>query len=255
MKKNEKDKNRPLYISIVSLVVVLALFLIYVISSGIFMTKSAGILMPDAEAAELTDGSKSEGNETRLLGVVVSNENIKNVIASLERPSAFSYEVTNRLIYDGGESTYWHTYYERNGVVRVDTLDLDGRVVQTSIQNGNSLYSWTADDSTLYTGQTGEFSTDAVAMLPRYLDILSDEAEIISVTQQTDSEPMIAVLFHLGGYRCQYTISVVSGLLMQANFYQEEVLVRSVTMQEVSTELPSISLFKLPDGKSVLGVS
>lgn len=254
--KQEKDKNnRPLYISIVSLVVVLIFLFIYVISSGIFMTKSAGIVMPVAETAELTDGSKSQGNETQLMGVVVSNENIKRVIASLERPSAFSYEVTNRLIYDDGESTYTHTYYERDGIVRVDSLALDGKVTQTSIQNGKLVYSWMANDLTLYKGQVGAFSTDAIAMLPSYQDILRDEAEIISVTQQTALEPMITVLFQLGSYRCQYTISVVSGLLVQANFIQNETLVRSVTMQNFSTELPSITLFKLPNGTSVLGES
>lgn len=252
MKNKEYNKNKPLYISIASLIVVLILLLVYVLSSGIFMTRRAGIVMPDVQITQLSDGAQGEGNEIVLSNIVVTNENIKRVIASLSRPTAFSYALTNRLIYTGGESSYSHCYYERDGVIRVDTLDSDGRVQQTLLQNDKTVYSW-MNDSSFYQGKPGEFYTDAMAMLPRYQDILNNEAEIISVTQQSDAEPVITVLFLLGGYRCQYTISVVNGLLMQANFFQEETLVRSVTMYEVSTELPSASLFKLPNGNSVLG--
>ncbi len=236
-------------------VLVLLLVMSYVLSSGLTHSRDTGIVLPgEGEDAPAPGGSSRLLTAQSVAEVEIGTDNAQRVIASLERPAAYSCTVENTLYYTGGSSTLRCRRYARDDAVRTDTLGEGDAVTRTLLRAGDRMYAWDAGDSEAYAGAWGDFSDDAAAMLPTYEDVLAEGVALTDAGRQDiDYEPCIMAAFERDGYRCVYFVSAASGLLRAASFYRGETLTRRVEVSDLQTELPDEGLFTLPDGQSVLG--
>lgn len=231
------------------------LFLSYIFSSGLMHRRDTGIILQSETDTTPTVSAESQVLTAQSVAdVTVGTNNARQIIASLERPEAYSCAIENTLYYGEESSTLRCRRYAKGTLVRTDTLSGTGTLQSTLLRDGEIFYAWNPGDTTAYQGQWGDFSDDAAAMLPTYEDVLNEGVELTSAGRRDiDNEPCIMVEFEQGGYRCVYFVSAATGLLKTASFYDGETLVREVKVSSLKTEAPDDKLFTLPDGKNLLG--
>lgn len=231
------------------------LFLSYIFSSGLMHRRDTGIILQSETDTTPTVSAESQVLTAQSVAdVTVGTNNARQIIASLERPEAYSCAIENTLYYGEESSTLRCRRYAKGTLVRTDTLSGTGTLQSTLLRDGEIFYAWNSGDTTAYQGQWGDFSDDAAAMLPTYEDVLNEGVELTSAGRRDiDNEPCIMVEFEQGGYRCVYFVSAATGLLKTASFYDGETLVREVKVSSLKTEAPDDKLFTLPDGKNLLG--
>lgn len=253
--KPQKNPTTPMIAAIGAGLLVGLLFLSYVFSSGLLHRGDTGILLQSGtDTAPAVDADSQLLTAQSVADVTVGTDNARQIIASLERPEAYSCTIENTLYYNGGSSTLRCRRYARDGVVRTDVLGSTGALQSTMLRDGDTIYAWDAGDTSAYQGQWGDFTDDAAAMLPTYEDVLDESITLMSAGRRDiDYEPCIMVEFEQGGYRCVYFVSAATGLLKEASFYAGETLARHVAVSSMKTEAPDKSLFSLPDGKNLLG--
>lgn len=231
------------------------LFLSYIFSSGLLHRRDTGIvLQSETDTAPTVSADSQVLTAQSVADVTVGTNNARQIIASLERPEAYSCAIENTLYYGEASSTLRCRRYAKGTLVRTDTLTSTGTLQSTLLRDGEIFYAWNPGDTTAYQGQWGDFSDDAAAMLPTYEDVLDEDVELASAGRRDiENEPCIMVEFEQGGYRCVYFVSAATGLLKTASFYDGETLVREVKVSSLKTEAPDDKLFTLPDGKNLLG--
>lgn len=231
------------------------LFLSYIFSSGLMHRRDTGIILQSETDTTPTVSAESQVLTAQSVAdVTVGTNNARQIIASLERPEAYSCAIENTLYYGEESSTLRCRRYAKGTLVRTDTLSGTGTLQSTLLRDGEIFYAWNPGDTTAYQGQWGDFSDDTAAMLPTYEDVLNEGVELTSAGRRDiDNEPCIMVEFEQGGYRCVYFVSAATGLLKTASFYDGETLVREVKVSSLKTEAPDDKLFTLPDGKNLLG--
>lgn len=231
------------------------LFLSYIFSSGLMHRRDTGIILQSETDTTPTVSAESQVLTAQSVAdVTVGTNNARQIIASLERPEAYSCAIENTLYYGEESSTLRCRRYAKGTLVRTDTLSGTGTLQSTLLRDGEIFYAWNPGDTTAYQGQWGDFSDDAAAMLPTYEDVLNEGVELTSAGRRDiDNEPCIMVEFEQSGYRCVYFVSAATGLLKTASFYDGETLVREVKVSSLKTEAPDDKLFTLPDGKNLLG--
>lgn len=255
MKKPKNKKiTTPLFASIVAGVLVIALFLVYILSSGWITERRTGILLPsEASQNTLIDGTEQFLTIQSIADVEITENNAQKVIASLVRPAQYSCKIGNKLYFSGGSSELFCRRYVDNDIIRTDTISSEGEIISTVMRKENKYYAWNKGELSAYQGIWGELSDDAAAMLPTYEDVLSEDISITKAGRlDIELDPCIRVEFEQKGYRCVYDISAASGLLKQASFYQKDTLVRQVKVSDMDIGRQVSSHFMLPNGKSIL---
>jgi len=231
------------------------LFLTYMFSSGPFREKSTGIVLPEeAENAPLMSAGSELLTIQRVAEVEINTDNAKRVVASLTRPEAYSCKIENILYYEGGETVLHCRQYIQGDAERVDTMDAYDSVKSTLLRVRNTAYSWNAGDFRAYKGIWGDFNGDAAAMLPTYEDVLGESIKLLEAERQDlEFEPCMRMVFELEGYKCEYHISLATGLLKSAAFRSGDKLVREVKVKSLDIDKPDRDVFSLPTGENILG--
>jgi len=257
LKKQRLSKrlSAPLLAALGAAVLVALLFLSYALSAGLLREHDISILLPEGmETVPVVSADSQLLTVQNAADIAIGKGNAKRVIASLTRPAAYSCKIENILHYNGQTTTLYCTQYVQNGVERVDTTDASGNVRNTLLYAGETVYAWNRGESRLYEGKKGNFNDDAAAMLPTYEDVLDETVTLAEAERHDiDYEPCIRAAFDRDGYRCVYYISIATGLLKSASFYQEGVVVRQVMVRDLRTGPPDEAVFTLPSGQSVLG--
>ena len=236
-------------------VFVALLALAYLFASGVLHERDTGIVLPEnTQNTPIVNMGSQLMTAQSVADVEIGPENVRSVISSLSRPREYSCMIRNTLYFDGGSSALQCRQYVRENAVRTDTLSASGAVQSTLLRQGETAYAWDTGDNTPYQGSWGEFTNDAAAMLPTYEDTLDSAVTLTDAGREdVEGEPCVRAAFDRGGYRCVYYISAASGLLKTARFYSGDTLTREVTVSELKIEPPEEVLFRLPDGRSLLG--
>ncbi len=247
--------STPWIAAIVAALLVGVLVLSYLFSSGPLREQSTGIVLPEGteNTPVVSTGSQMLTIQS-VADVEINMGNAKRVIASLSRPQAYRCKIENTLYYEGGSSTLFCNQYVQGEAERIDTTDASGTVRSTMMRSGNTAYSWDAGDPEPYKGVWGDFSGDSAAMLPSYKDVLDENVALIEAERRDiDREPCMRTTFDLEGYRCEYYISLATGLLKSVSFHKGDKLVREVKVKTLDIEEPDDTVFILPDGQIILG--
>lgn len=251
----KKKLSAPLTAAIGAGVFVVLLALAYLLASGLLHERDTGIVLSNGveDAPVVSSGSQLLTIQS-VADIEIGRENAQKAIASLVRPHTYSCSIENKLYYTGGSTAMHCRQYVRDDMIRTDTLDQQGKVKSSLLRKKNAFYAWNVGDTKAYQGQWGDFTNDAAAMLPSYEDVLGEEIELINAGRQdVEFDPCIYVEFYQGGFRCVYMVSAASGLLKSASFYDNDTLVRQVTMSELKNEAPEDTLFVVPGEYAILG--
>lgn len=214
-----------------------------------FSRTTAQFPLPGRQAAPAPGpggGSAGEG-ET----VTVTRENVQAVVASLQRPKAYSRTTQVDLYYGPGALA---SFTIRSSVGERATLTaITGPGGQRYLLSAGELrYIWYEGDKEYFAAQGG--SADEDQMMLTYEDIVSLDPEAISEAgvERRNGELGVFVEFTYGrlGYRTRCFISAVNGLLLEAEQYDGDRLVYRMRTLDVDLTAPEESLFTLPDGSS-----
>ncbi len=247
----------PLLAALGALALVIALFFSFYLSTSAYRSEESGITLPSeqSKAPVVSQSGELPASNDALQGVDVRTDNVQRVIASLHRPEAYSYLVQNTL-YEGTSAirTLTRRQFFKQDACRTDVLNDSGSVQRITLRKGEQIYAWESGSSSYYSGKAGSFTDEDSAMLPSYQTVLSLKSEQITAAELSNLayEPCIRVDTTQGVYRCIYYVSTVSGLLVRADIFKGETMVRQCLISGLSTTAPADSFFQLPNGTSVL---
>lgn len=248
----------PLLASIGALALMLTLFLSFYFSTSAYRLDETGIVLPSdmTELPAVSPEPSTDDLQPALQGVEITADNVQDIIASLIRPSNYSFSVQNTLYYGPNSATFERRQYIKNGACRTDELSSTGAVVRSAIRYEDKTYLWENGDTRYTLVQSGTFTEDAAAMLPTYETVISLPREQILEAGLTniDYKPCIYVKTTEADFSVTYYISTISGLLTQMELLQGETLIRRCTLSSVMTNAPADSFFVLPGGTSVFEV-
>lgn len=230
--------------------VVLAVICVAVLTGG-----NAGIVLPQGDGQDFRH-VVTEQTQYQLTSADITTENVQQVVASLARPEAYSASVTNTLYWDGAWKEIHAVQYVRDGVCLTQYNDTVGNAERFEAVKDGSYFAWQPGSSAQYTGATGSVTADDLSMIPTYESLVQADAQQITEAglRTVDGVSCIYATVNdaASGYCLTYWISAVSGLLVQADYTQENELVRSVVVDQIQQEQPLESLFVMPDGTSLL---
>ena len=175
----------------------------------------------------------------------LSPENVQEVILSLPRLTEYSSSVTNSLYLNDGTSASWRAVtYVKNDAQRIERYNVGETLPQISLYYEDQIHMWEQGSSAVWSASAGAFTGDMTAMIPSYLDVCALPIESIAKaeTQYLDNVPCIFVTCANG---TEYVISMVTGLLEQVCYFENEEVVREVKIVSTEEEIAD-SLFVLP---------
>ncbi len=221
-------------------------------SVGLFGGNRHSITLPDGSATQ--EDMTQEEQQFILTDADITVDNVQQVIDSLERPDAYSMAIDNTVFWDQDWSTCQVNRYVRDGVSLTEYLNTTQETERYEMIDGDTYYSWRVGKKKYHTGSSGSFSADQVSMIPTYETILdADPSEITDAGLRTiDGVPCVfcVLLDEDSGYTITYSVSTVTGLLLQAEYTRGDELVRSVSVTALDTAPPDETLFTLPDGSN-----
>jgi len=180
--------------------------------------------------------------------VAVTRENVRAVVAALERPKAYARTIHVRLYYGTGFAEYTIESAVGENASYASISGPGGR--RFVLTAGESRYIWYEGDKEYFTADAK--SSDEDAMILTYEDIVALDEDAIqdAGTVRHNGELCIFVEYTLGelGYKTRCYVSATSGLLVEAEQYDGERLVYTMTSSDLSLSAPDESVFALPDG-------
>lgn len=237
-------------------VVLLALLLAVAAAVGLFGGDANTISLPDG-STEVSQRTTEEQNFT-LTDADITLENVQQVIQDLRRPEAYSVAIDNTVFWDQDWSTCQVNQYVRDGVCLTEYLDTTQEIERYEMIVDDVYYSWREGRKKYHKSSTGTVTADQTAMIPTYETIVdTDPSELTDAGLRTvNNVPCIycVVVDPLSGYTITYSVSTVTGLLVQAEYSREDEIVRNVSITAVNMETPEDELFELPDGTQVLNL-
>ncbi|MGE4548506.1 MAG: hypothetical protein AB7C89_03015 [Intestinibacillus sp.] len=248
----------PLLASIGAMVMVSTLFLSFYISTSAYRAESTEIVLPSEDESTPVADTPIQQVDDGINGVKITLDNVQQVIASLARPSAYSFTVQNTIYYGQKSSTVSRRQTVRDGVCRTDELSASGGILRSTIRSGNNVYAWQTGSSAYYKGAVGSFSDDAAGMMPTYETVVSLPKDTLSEIGSANLDYELCIVVGArddDSHRSVYYISTVTGLLKRADIFEGERLIRQCRMTSISTSEPDTSIFTLPDGTLVEGIN
>lgn len=191
--------------------------------------------------------------------VVITKDNVQNVIATLNRPVSYTWSVRIEIMYEGGMTPPYdiRTFvYGDSAAMKISSPGIN--VNKNVVIAGGRLYIWYDGDKTPYvrpfeSPEDGMKSSDEYQMMMTYEDILKlDKSSIkdVGYVEYGSGEYCIYVQYvtELLNYTAKCYISVDSGLLIHAEKYDGNTLIYKMTTSDYSPSEPDLSVFELPDG-------
>ena len=219
------------------------------VSSTSYQTDRFKVLLPGeaANAGEIGENVVSEQPVDAAVLAELTPQNVQSVIAALDRSEEYTSQIANTIFLSDGTTASWNARtYVKEGAQRIERLNAAGSVSQVSLYYEKTVYVWEPGSTTYWSGAEGTITADMTAMIPSYEEVCTLPVDSITRTslQYFEGEPCIFVA--CGNQEADYLISCVSGLLKNAKYYENGVLVREVSITS-SEESVNDALFALPD--------
>lgn len=240
-----KKLNPPMIAALGTLIIIIALALGLYLSGVAYQSPDEIVSLSDADRSP-TDLQMFEQNIAIAGNVQIDNTNVKQVIASLIRPKAYTALITNTLYYDDTFGSISCKQYVRDNALRVDYLKTDSSVDYSQIYFNDICY-MIIDDSVRQI-PVGNFTFDSSSMIPTYETILDIKDEYITGSRmyEENGQMIIEIDTDISGAIGIYRISLKNGLLYSADFSKDGKMIRKVEIS-VSDEIPLQDKFILPN--------
>ena len=245
------DRGKMGTVTVVITAVILLTVFAFIAYAALRQNQAQIVLPEENLPSDVLAQEGENGNERIVTKVEITPETVQNVIATLERPGAYSRTVTITTFWSGGSGAVTAETYVSGSFARMDAALPDGQirhVVRTDAQT----YIWYNSETDVYTAETGAFSEDDELWIPTYEDLLAVEtADIVEADYESYQDVdciYAATAEDADGYSTRYWIAVDNGLLVAAQRMQNgETVYR---MEGLSVNLGEFGrpLFVLPDG-------
>lgn len=213
---------------------------------------NGGITLPDPDT--LLSPDLSQPGEEQLALVEIRPDTVQRAVASMGRVQAYTMTIRVETLWSGGSGAADLTAYVRDGLTRVDTLQLDGAVRHT-LTDGETTYVWYDSETRYDAYAAGETEADRALRVPTYEDLTALDPESILEANYQNLRDLFYCIYaeaREGDYLARYWIDVESGLLIAAQRVFEGEPVYQMTVQALDTTPPEENLFRLPDGTGLL---
>ena len=181
-----------------------------------------------------------------------SPEDARDIIATLRPPESYSMAASVEWLWgEGGSATKHFRLAVRGELFSVRELVTGGEEIRL-VGDGQALTVWSGDSSSVvYTGVQGLWDVDDFCAMPTYEDLLHlPDGMIYGLSYQEESGSKYLVVYTRDElYQGQYVLSLDTGLLSQASFYDagdEEVLVYRYNQLSFSSAVPEEEEFITP---------
>lgn len=213
-----KSNRRYLYASIIlGIVLILAVLFIYFSSAKFIDTPE--IQLP---SEHITEQQKIEYENDKILqDIVIDEQNYKEIIEKMQRPELYFMSVLNEI----------YAYDTKRSLVT--SVSVNAEEIVASRENteylvqGNVVYI-TKNEQTVQFDKN-DFTNDEIMGIPSYEAILEIEGSA-TVTKTTLNGEQALEIEIKAEYNEIYTVSLVTGMLMQYEVYSEDELVRNVVI-------------------------
>ena len=220
---------------------------------AIRLTRETGkeIALP-APVPPAVAGSEAIPNNIDML--YVSEENIGEVVASLNRPDAYSRDIMVESFWEGGSNVHNFNVSVRDGVTALRTFF--GGTTKNIVVKDEYRYIWYAGDSEAAQIKNQGNADDVHQMIITYEDIIAlERPQILSAGLISDADgPGIFVRYVSGafGYVTEVYVSIGLGLITSAEQYDGETMIYRMSTGPCSLEIPGDTGFILPNGVNTL---
>ena len=218
------------------------------------LTRGSGseIVLPTPVPSAITDTEVILNNIDVL---TVSADNIRDVVARLDRPNAYSRDIIIESFWDGGESVYNFNVSVRDGVTALRTFF--GGTSKYIVITGEYRYIWYAGDSEpVKVKNTSVAADDKNQMIVTYEDIVGlERSQILSAELIIDeNDPVIFVRYMSSpfGYVTEVYVSIELGLITSVEQYDGDTLIYRMSTGVCNLETPGDTGFILPNGVNTL---
>lgn len=256
-------KNKIVFSLLIILVMMAAMF--YSFGLNLFASGESEIVLPSPSLSGTPTDGENPADGGNFLPVLVTRENVQDVIATLNRPENYYRAIT--LEVSTGENKMGNTYAQvwvDGGLTRVELsrafqpMGTQYTIVVFDRSAGEgTLYRWYGNDNTVKSWSVGENAPDLAQHIPTYEDILDLDQEHIMdagfVEWNGTSCIYVETAMDELGYLERYWVSVDNGLLVGAETVKgdQTVLRMSVSkttllQQEVNATLPDGTVLQAP---------
>lgn len=251
-----KKANMPMLAALASAVIIGGIFIGIFMSSRTYSAGKTEIILPK----DVKNNEVIVGNENHIPNVEVYNDisinktNVIDIIKSMKRPKAYTQKISNTVFHEGDRSTFYCIQMLKDGFSKNEYINEDGETQKYLILGDGFYYGWRYNSLIYSKGSLGDVSFDEEAMLPTYEDVIALSQDNISEVsmQNINYEPCIVISVKKDDvYSYTYCISTTSGLLVMADFYKNNEVIRQIKVEEMDFNTPLGENFVLPDGTSV----
>ena len=215
------------------------------------------IVLPESGSlgVELED-SREQYNKRIVSEITIDRKTIQSAVGTLSRPQSYTYEAKAIFTLSGRQTTMTAHGAVRNGTSRT-TQTLTGGVTKNTILSGQDVYIWGEDSQSFYKGAAGDFTSDELAAIPTYENLLALTSEQVTGGGVVEYEGETCLFAECENSAAatvdRYTINVRTGLLVAYDSYQDGQQVVGITVvPDVDSEVTD-DWFTLPSGALVEG--
>lgn len=248
--EREHKNLKPLLLAAVAAVTVIAILLVFFFS-GRKSEASQTIILPEPPAQEQTPAQP----QPQAGLAEVSRDNVQSILEkSVTRPS--SYHQSMQIVISAGQTQRVQTaeLWVKGELVKAQITD--EFETKTILAGADSLYVWYEDEEPVLLARGAAMSTDALAGVPTYEQILNyrksqiEEATFVSLPEF--SADCVYVSTRDGSVQQDYWVSLDSGLLCKQTQTSGDELVYQMEQTELEIYPDSDEaldgIFCLPDG-------
>jgi len=186
--------------------------------------------------------------------LTVSADNIREIVASLNRPEAYSRNIVVESFWDGGNAAYNFDVSVKDGVTALRTTY--GGKTKNIIITGDYTYVWYVGDSVpARIKNSNDNVRDEWQMLVTHEDIVGlERSQVLSaelINDENGSGIYVRYVSSPFSYVTEVRVSIDLGLITSAEQYDGETLIYKMVPGACSLEVPGDTRFVLPDGQSV----
>ena len=245
MKKNKM----AFYASLLTVLLVGALFLTFFISSSSFRPDNIIIKPQPGDTGTIEDPSQI----TPVTPLDVDTENIQQVVDALVKPGNFKIELETTVYHSAGQTIYKRECLTLDGHSRINVYDTNRALEKVYIYSPTAAYVWRAGSRTYKTLQTSSFEAEDSLFMPNYTHLRDFKEKTQASLTELEGVPCLFVEIKndLADTTVKYWLAIETGFLLQSQTVRGDkvVIETKITASTVGAAAPED--FELPDGKQV----
>jgi len=236
----KRPELKPGYIAMIIVLIMAAVILAIFLTDAGHNRREANIVLPDQTTADPSGGDVDLPYEESISGerIEITTENVLSVIAAIKRPTIYYLEMET-TVYAGELSRTTQIRHWVSPTQSVTRRLTDGDAEALFVmRSGDEVRIWYEGSEDAYSGASTQ-STDDIAGIPTYEDVLTSTGGILAAKYMMDHDRaciFVSVEDVTLGYVVNSYIDVDTGLLVRSQTYKGSELVYEMSVSIVDED-------------------